>query len=56
MMMIGSARYERLFIVLCRTFAHVTLKERMPRILTQAIDTIHREQERVYAQHGEVSV
>lgn len=56
LMMIGSARYERLFIVLCRTFAHVTLKERMPRILTQAIDTIHREQERVYAQHGEVGV
>jgi len=55
-MVIGSAGYDRLFIVLCRTFAHVTLKERMPRILTQAIDTIHREQERVYTQHGEVGV
>ena len=56
LMVIGSARYDRLCFVFCRTFAHVTLKERMPRILTQAIDTIHRQQERLYTEHGEVGV
>ena len=38
-----------------RTFAYVTLKERMPRVLTQVIDTIHREEKTLCSQYGEVS-
>ena len=38
-----------------RTFAYVTLKERMPKVLTQVIDTIHREEKSIYSQFGEVS-
>ena len=38
-----------------RTFAYVTLKERMPKVLTQVIDTIHREERSVASQFGEVS-
>lgn len=41
-----SPRYEG-------TFAYVTVKDRMPRILTQVIDTIHREQEKLKELHGE---
>eukprot|EP00731_Ephydatia_muelleri_P036237 Em0221g2a len=41
-----SAKYEG-------TFAYVTLKERMPKVLTQVIDTIHREEKSIYSQFGE---
>lgn len=39
----------------CRTFAYVTVKDRMPRILTQVIDTVHKEEGRMKEQYGEVS-
>ena len=32
----------------------MTLKERLPKVLTQIIDTIHRHQEAAVAQHGVV--
>lgn len=38
-----------------RTFAYLTLKDRMPRILTQIIDTVNREEKNVAKEHGEVS-
>lgn len=35
------------------TFAYVTLKERMPKILTQVIDTVHREEASMNEKYGE---
>ena len=40
---------------ICRTFAHLTVKDRMPRILTQVIDTVNQEEKNVFKTHGEVS-
>jgi hypothetical protein len=42
-------------VCVCRTFAYVTVKDRMPRILTQVIDTVHKEEANMKAQYGEVS-
>ena len=42
------------FLCVCRTFAYVTVKDRMPRILTQVIDTVHKEEANMKAQYGEV--
>lgn len=42
--------------LLRRTFAHVTVKDRMPRILTQVIDTVHKEEGRMKDQFGEVGI
>ena len=39
---------------MCRTFAYVTVKDRMPRILTQVIDTVHKEEGKMKEQYGEV--
>ena len=39
-----------------RTFAHVTVKDRMPRILTQVIDTVHKQEGRMKDQFGEVGI
>ena len=38
-----------------RTFANLTLKDRMPRILTQVVDTVNREEKNLVKQHLEVS-
>ncbi len=37
-----------------RTFAYKTLIDRMPKILTQVIDTVHREERSLLDKHGEV--
>ena len=42
-------------VCVCRTFAYVTVKDRMPRILTQVIDTVHKEEANMKAQYGEVN-
>ena len=42
-------------VCVCRTFAYVTVKDRMPRILTQVIDTVHKEETNMKTQYGEVS-
>ena len=44
-----------LCIFVCRTFAYVTLKDRMPRILTQVIDTVNKEEAKMNALYGTVS-
>ncbi len=45
-----------LCVYFVRTFAYRTLKDRMPRILTQVIDTINREEKQVSQEHQEVGV
>ena len=52
------ASFELTFLLSCpcRTFAYHTLKDRMPRILTQVVDTFNREEKTVAASHGEVSL
>ena len=44
-----------LCIFVCRTFAYVTVKDRMPRILTQVIDTVNKEEAKMNALYGTVS-
>ena len=39
-----------------RTFAYLTLKDRMPLILTQVIDTVNREEKVTAREHGQVSL
>ena len=38
------------------TFAHVTLRDRMPRILTQVIDTVNKEESVMNKKFGQVCV
>lgn len=42
--------------VLCSvsTFGRVTLIERLPKVLTQIIDTVHKHEQTAVKQHGEV--
>ena len=37
-----------------RTFGSLTLRERLPRVLTQIIDTLHRYHPIAQQKHGEV--
>ncbi len=37
-----------------RTFAYKTLKDRMPKIVTQVIDTVNREESNLFTKYGEV--
>lgn len=39
---------------LCRSFAYLTVKDRLPTILTKVIDTIHRNKDKFLEEHGEV--
>lgn len=37
-----------------RSFAYLTIKDRIPQILTKAIDTLHRHKNEMFEKHGEV--
>ncbi|XP_015447868.1 protein-glutamate O-methyltransferase isoform X1 [Pteropus alecto] len=39
----------------CGSFAYLTIKDRIPQILTKAIDTLHRHKSEFFEKHGEVS-
>lgn len=39
---------------LCRSFAYLTVKDRLPTILTKVIDTIHRSKDKFFEEYGEV--
>lgn len=39
---------------LYRSFAYLTVKDRLPTILTKVIDTIHRNKNKFFEEHGEV--
>lgn len=39
---------------LCRSFAYLTVKDRMPTILTRVIDTIHRNKDKFLEEYGKV--
>lgn len=39
---------------LCRSFAYLTVKDRMPTILTKVIDTIHRNKDKFLEEYGKV--
>ena len=39
-----------------RTFAYLTLKDRMPLILTQVIDTVNRQEKVTAGDHGQVNL
>ncbi len=41
---------------LCRSFAYLTVRDRLPTILTKVIDTIHRNKNKFFEEYGEVSV
>ena len=43
-----------LFKTFYRTFAYLTVKDRMPRILTQVVDTVNREEKTISDAHGVV--
>lgn len=43
------------FFFICRSFAFITIKDRLPVILTQIIDTLSREKENIGQQYGTVS-
>lgn len=40
--------------LLCRSFAYLTVKDRLPTILTKVVDTIHRNKNKFFEEHGEV--
>lgn len=39
---------------LCRSFAYLTVRDRLPTILTKVIDTIHRNKNKFFEEYGEV--
>lgn len=39
---------------LCRSFAYLTVKDRLPTILTKVIDTIHRNKDKFLEEYGKV--
>lgn len=39
---------------LCRSFAYLTVKDRMPTILTKVIDTLHRNKDKFLEEYGKV--
>lgn len=39
-----------------RSFAYMTVKDRLPTILTKVIDTIHRNKNKFFEEHGEVRI
>lgn len=41
---------------LCRSFAYLTVKDRLPTILTKVIDTIHRSKDKIFEEYGEVRI
>lgn len=43
-----------LLFIDCRSFAYRTVKDRLPAILVTVIDTLHKEKERLHAQHSTV--
>lgn len=40
----------------CRSFAYLTIKDRIPQILTKVIDTLHRHKSEFFEKHGEVRI
>uniref|UniRef100_A0A8C7EHV6 Uncharacterized protein n=1 Tax=Nothoprocta perdicaria TaxID=30464 RepID=A0A8C7EHV6_NOTPE len=38
------------------SFAYVTIKDRLPQILTKVIDTLHRHKNEFFEEHGEVRI
>lgn len=40
--------------IFSRSFAYLTIKDRIPQILTKAIDTLHRHKSEFFEKHGEV--
>lgn len=40
----------------CRSFAYLTVKDRLPTILTKVIDTIHRNKNTFFEEHGEEGI
>ncbi|XP_069788389.1 damage-control phosphatase ARMT1 isoform X2 [Narcine bancroftii] len=38
------------------SFAYLTIKDRLPQILTKAVDTVHRHRDKFFAQHGQEGV
>lgn len=49
-------RHHVSLICPCRSFAYLTVRDRLPTILTKVIDTIHRNKNTFLEQHGEVGV
>lgn len=51
-------QYKReIFLVicfLCRSFAYLTVRDRLPTILTKVVDTIHRNKNKFFEEYGEV--
>lgn len=41
---------------LFRSFAYLTITERLPYIVTKAVDTLHRHTDTFFAQYGQVSL
>lgn len=39
-----------------RSFAYLTVKDRLPTILTKVIDTIHRNKNKFFEEYGEVRI
>lgn len=39
-----------------RSFAYLTIKDRIPQILTKVIDTLHRHKSEFFEKHGEVRI
>ena len=40
----------------CRSFAYLTIRDRLPTILTKVVDTIHRNKNKFFEEYGEVRV
>lgn len=40
---------------LCRSFAYLTIRDRLPTILTKVIDTIHRNKNKFFEEYGKVT-
>lgn len=41
---------------LCRSFAYLTVRDRLPTILTKVIDTIHRNKNKFFEEYGQVRI
>lgn len=50
----ASKLYTMYVILFSRSFAYLTIKDRIPQILTKAIDTLHRHKNEMFEKHGEV--
>lgn len=51
---VGSDEISLMFLY--RSFAYLTVKDRLPTILTKVIDTIHRNKNKFFEEYGEVRI